>query len=141
MVFTVILERLELVLNMFSYKDTTCMENKGEKKKSSTYERKLTVFYVHSEDCLQDIFLGTCLKFKLSEKKTLLLLKPSSLTLHSSNLPIICFFIFWFSLMSLNTNLKLLTINARGLRDNLKRKAMFLYCKSKSLQCIFVCNV
>lgn len=40
--------------------------------------------------------------------------------------------------MSLNNSLKLLTVNARGLRDNLKRKAIFLYCKNKNPQCIFL---
>lgn len=40
--------------------------------------------------------------------------------------------------MLLKCNLKLLTINTRGLRDSVKRKALFLYCKSKRAECILL---
>lgn len=38
----------------------------------------------------------------------------------------------------LKCNLKFLTINTRGLKDSVKRKAMFLYCKSKRAECILL---
>lgn len=49
------------------------------------------------------------------------------------------FFLFLFLFMLFfKTDLRLLSLNARGLRDNLKRKAVFLFCKSKNPHCVLL---
>ncbi len=86
---------------------------------------------VHSEDSLKDAVQRLALSFFFSGKESsLLLLKPSFLSYSSHYLIYFILLTNYSPLMSLKNNLKLLTVNTRGLRDDLKRKAMFLYSKN-----------
>lgn len=38
----------------------------------------------------------------------------------------------------LKANLSFISLNTRGLKDNVKRKAIFLYCKGQKANCVFL---
>lgn len=41
-------------------------------------------------------------------------------------------------MFSIKTDFNLISVNARGLRDNVKRKAVFLFCKNKKPHCVLL---